>query len=96
MNHALIFNHLLGSIYVNPLNHLKLRLDLLPSLLYKKNRPLLHKKNLVKAVVDVLRIRLDRVWPAVFLPIYLWLLQWLSIEHEELFFALPLLDPERH
>ena len=73
MNHALIFNHLSGSIYVNPLDHLELHLDLLPSLPYKKDGPLLHregglpphKRGLVKADVDVSRVKSGRVQPAV-------------------------------
>ena len=83
MNYALTSNHPLGSIYVNLLDHLELRLDLLPSLLHKKDRPLsyreggplLYRRGLVKADVDVPRVRPDRVPPAVFLQLYLWLFQ---------------------
>ena len=76
MNYTLIFNHLLRSICVNLLNHLELHLNFLPFLPYRKNGPLLYKKGessaykedrlssykngLVKADVDVSRIRFDR------------------------------------
>ena len=77
MNHALIFNHRLGSICVNPLNHLELHLDLLSSPphtengppLYRKDGPLPHKKALVEADVDVPKVRSGRVQPAVSLTI---------------------------
>ena len=73
MNHALAFNHLLGSIYVNPLDYLELCLDHLPSPLhkenglfpYRKSGLLLHKKGLIEADVDVSRVRSGCVQPAV-------------------------------
>ena len=69
MNHALISNHSSRSIYVNPLNYLELRLDFLPSPLYRKDGLLpykeagllLHKKGLVEAYVDVLKVKSGRV-----------------------------------
>ena len=91
MKHALTSNHPLGFIYVNPLYHLKLRLDLLLSQLYRENGPQPHKKGrlllygegLIEDDVDVLGVRLNRIRSAVFSPLYLWLFQWLSIERVE-------------
>ena len=92
MKYVLTSNHLLGSICVNPLDYLKLRLNLLPSLLHRKDRPQPHKEgesspyieDLVEADVDVPKVRPDCVRPAVFLLLYLWLFQWLCIECEKL------------
>ena len=67
INYALTSNYLLGSIYVNPLDHLKLRLDFLPSPPHRENGPLLNKKDLVKADVDIPRARSDCILPTVFL-----------------------------
>ena len=69
MNHILTSNHPSGSICVNPLDHLELRLDLLLSPLHKEDGPLphrkdglpLHREGLVKADVDVLKVRSSRV-----------------------------------
>ena len=73
MNYALIFNNLLESICVNLLDYLKLYPDFLPSSLHRENRPLpdkedkplLYRKSLIKADVDVLRVRSDRVQLAI-------------------------------
>ena len=65
MNHALTSNYLLGSICINSLNHLELRLDLLPSLPHNKDEPLLHRKDLVEANVDVQRVKSRRIQPTV-------------------------------
>ena len=81
MNYTFTSNHLLRSICVNLLDHLELRLDFLPflsykenrpppynksgSLLYRKYRPLPHRKNLVKADIDIPRVRSSRVQPTV-------------------------------
>ena len=67
MNHAFTSNHLSGSICVNLLDHLELRLDLLPSLPHRENRPPPQRKSLVEANVDVPRVRSDCVQPAVYL-----------------------------
>ena len=94
MNHALTSNHPSGSICVNPLDYLELRLDLLPSPPYKENG-FPHIGKAVKADVDVPSVRPDRVRSAVFSPLYSWLLQWLFIKREEPPLALSLPDPEK-
>ena len=69
INHVLISNHLSRFICIYMLDYLYLRLDLLPFLLYKKdrllshreNRPLSLKKDLVKADINILRVKSSRV-----------------------------------
>ena len=69
MNYALTSNYPLRFICINSLDHLELRLDFLPSLLHRKDKPLLYRENesplyrkgLVKTNVDILRVRFDRV-----------------------------------
>ena len=98
MNHALKSNHLLGSICINPLNHLELRLNLLPSpphrknklLVYRENRPSRYKKSLVEVNVDVTRVRSGRVQLAIFLTTLL--VAPLVAFFCRASFALPLLD----
>ena len=65
MNHALTSDHLPGSICVHPLDHLELRLDLLPSPPHREDGPPPHREGLVEADVDVPRVRPGRVQPAV-------------------------------
>ena len=71
MNYALIFNHLLKSICINPLDHLELRLNLLSSLSHREDKPPLYKKSLVKADIDVSRVKSNHIQPAVSLTILL-------------------------
>ena len=52
-------------ICINPLDHLELYLNLLTSLSYKENRPLLHREGLVEADIDVSRVKSDHVKSAV-------------------------------
>ena len=54
---------------IHVLDCLELRLDFLPSLPYRENRPLLHKKDrslsyrkdLIEADIDILRVRFGHV-----------------------------------
>ena len=64
MNHVLTSNHLLGSICINLLDHLELCLDLQPFLPHKENRPLSYRKSLVKADIDILKVKSSCVQPA--------------------------------
>ena len=66
------------------MDHLELHLDLLPSPLHKGDGLRLHKKA-VEADIDIPRVTPDRIQLAVFSPLHLRLLQWLSIECEEPF-----------
>ena len=76
MKHALTSNYPSRSICVNLLDHLELRLDLLSSLLHRKDKspphrkggPPSHTRGLVEADVDILKVRFDRVQLAVSLP----------------------------
>ena len=73
MNYAITSNHPSGSICINLLDHLELRLDLLPSSLhredepspYRKSKPPSHRGGLVEADVDIPRVKFGRVEPAV-------------------------------
>ena len=53
------------SIKIYLLDRLELRLDLLPSSLHRKNRPLPHKEGLVKVIVDVSKVKSGHVQPVV-------------------------------
>ena len=67
MKYVLISNHPSRSISINLLDYLELRPDFLPSLSYWKNdlwlysngRPLLYKKDLIEADIDMPRVRFD-------------------------------------
>ena len=65
MNHAFISNYLSGSICINPLNYLELRLDLLPSLPHREDRPSPYRQDLVEADINVSRVKSNCVQLAV-------------------------------
>ena len=71
INHVFTSNHLSEYIYVNPLYHLELRLNFLSSLPHNENESLQYREGQVKADVDFLRVRSDRIRPAIFSSLYL-------------------------